>query len=96
MKICVVYTVPNLKKEEYLGTSRDLGIDHDDTSTWPKGLLSHTAGEAAEGWKIVDVWESAELFDEFLASKLMPSLKKTDTLPPKLEFFDVHSFDARN
>jgi hypothetical protein len=43
----------------------------------PKGLLSHTAGEAKGGVLIFDIWESADAFNTFMKDTLAPRIEKS-------------------
>ena len=46
------------------------------TSDWPvPGMLVHVAGQTANGFRVVDVWESEDAFRQF-GEKLMPILKE--------------------
>lgn len=58
----------------------------------PKGRLYHVAapGEEKGRWLVVDVWESAELLNQF-AQSLMPILQKEgiEAAPPKT--YPVHN-----
>jgi hypothetical protein len=43
---------------------------------WPvAGLISHTAAPTADGWLVVDVWESEEAFRQF-GETLVPILRE--------------------
>ncbi|MEU0085766.1 hypothetical protein [Streptomyces sp. NPDC006274] len=43
---------------------------------WPvAGLISHTAAPTANGWLVVDVWESEEAFRQF-GDTLVPVLRE--------------------
>jgi hypothetical protein len=66
----------------------------------PEGLIVHTATETDDGVRIVDVWESAEHQQRFMAERLGPSIGKVlqergipmDGPPPPFvitEAFDV-------
>jgi hypothetical protein len=61
---------------------------------WPvDGLIFHTAGQAASGFRVVDVWESQEKLDRFV-EQLRPALGEvgiTD-LP---EVYEAHTFVSR-
>jgi hypothetical protein len=45
-------------------------------SDWPvEGLLVHVAGEGAQGFRVLDVWESEEAFNRF-GETLLPILQE--------------------
>ena len=75
--IVAVFQTPSLTKERYEASVRGLGHNGPLTapSDWPvKGLIVHVAGQGPNGFRVVDVWESAEAFQAF-GAKLMPILQ---------------------
>jgi hypothetical protein len=40
----------------------------------PRGLILHVAGPTDEGFRTIDVWESAEAWEEFRAERLEPAI----------------------
>jgi hypothetical protein len=40
----------------------------------PDGLIVHTAGQAGEMFRIVDVWESRDAYERFAEDRLRPAL----------------------
>jgi hypothetical protein len=67
----------------------------------PPGLLFHAAGASPDGgWRIVDVWESREVFDRFLETKVMPAIAELlgpEALeqgePPRIESWPTHNLE---
>ncbi len=56
----------------------------------PAGMLYHAGGPVADGWRVVEVWESQEAADRFFKEKLGAALQKAGiTAPP--EVFPVHN-----
>ncbi|MBT2397466.1 hypothetical protein [Streptomyces sp. ISL-100] len=58
----------------------------------PDGLVLHTAWFAGDGFHVLDIWESEDLFPAFVAARIEPVLKgelgvKSD---PQVEFFPLH------
>jgi len=41
----------------------------------PVGILYHACGPVAGGWRISDIWESAEAFDRFVDGVLIPAMR---------------------
>jgi hypothetical protein len=60
---------------------------------WPEGVISHGACSTLDGtWIVVDVWQSQEAFDGFLAGRLGPAFEKVDGMPqPDVMPFQVHN-----
>jgi heme-degrading monooxygenase HmoA len=50
----------------------------------PEGLILHTVSDlGGERWKLVDVWESAEAFQNFVQNKLIPAIAEVDPDAPQ-------------
>jgi quinol monooxygenase YgiN len=62
----------------------------------PKGLLFHSAGPIANGWRVFDIWESKEAFDQFLKERLQTALQQAGITgrPARQEFFPIHNVYA--
>jgi hypothetical protein len=58
---------------------------------WPGGIISHTAGGTAQGWCVVDVWESQERFDAFMQSRLGPAMGQAGLPEPEVTPFEVYN-----
>lgn len=39
---------------------------------WPEGQLGHVAGPTADGFRIIDVWETRDAFERFEREVLAP------------------------
>ncbi|MBM4411769.1 MAG: hypothetical protein FJ037_10745 [Chloroflexi bacterium] len=78
MAIIAVFQSPTLTQATYEESVRRLSGGRQRMMTpadWPvEGLLAHVAGQGAQGFRVVDVWESEEAFQRF-GEKLMPILK---------------------
>jgi hypothetical protein len=74
----VVLVHEGITQEQYEESIRRLTNGQKDrmesVADWPApGLLSHTAGQGANGFRVIDVWESQEALDTF-GGQLMPLL----------------------
>jgi heme-degrading monooxygenase HmoA len=50
----------------------------------PEGLIVHTVTElGGDRWKLVDVWESAEDFQNFVQNKLIPAIAEVNPDAPQ-------------
>ncbi|MBI3978787.1 MAG: hypothetical protein HY331_11440 [Chloroflexi bacterium] len=60
-------------------------------SNVPAGGLYHVAAFDQKGLRVVDVWESAEAFQQFAETRLMPGVRQLG-LPgePKVEIYPAH------
>ena len=59
---------PEIGLEEYEEAREKVGWERD----FPAGAISHVAWMADDGFHVLDVWETAELFDTFVNERLMP------------------------
>lgn len=85
-KVMVEFDFPGMTAKEYDQIWSDLrtkGYEH------PKGLIHHAGAPTANGVKVVDVWESAEKFNEF-GQALMPILNKNGVKEPKPTILPLH------
>src|SRR5919197_1241557 len=58
---------------------------------WPvEGMLVHAAGEGPNGFRVVDVWESAEAARRF-GEKLAPHLRDAG-ITAEPEVYEAHAF----
>jgi hypothetical protein len=78
-------------------------LDQYDQATEALGLLPggpsspselfHWVAATDEGFRVVDVWESREAFEEFLETKiLMVSAEVGFVHPPEIKYFEVHNY----
>jgi hypothetical protein len=93
MAVVLVHQGPDVTRASYEQVVRSMmGKERPDSpSDWPvEGLLSHAAGEAPNGFRVVDVWESEEAAQRF-GEKLAPHLQEAGiTSPP--EVYAAHTF----
>ena len=49
----------------------------------PEGCELHIAGPVDEGWRVITVWESEDVFHRFREEKLLPAIREvTGREPP--------------
>jgi hypothetical protein len=93
MAVVLVHQGPDVTRESYekavtsmMGKSRP-----ESPSDWPsEGLLVHIAGEGANGFRVVDVWESEEAARRF-GEQLAPHLEEAGiTAVPEL--YEAYAF----
>ena len=70
-------------KDVYAKVNEILGIDMvSGEGDWPAGLLSHAAGRTADGWTVVEVWESREAQEKFMNERLGKALHQAGVEKP--------------
>jgi heme-degrading monooxygenase HmoA len=80
--------------EQYDAVSQALGINGDDG--WPAGVLTHSAGPGADGFVVIETWESEAAWNEFFTSRLQPAFEKVGGIPqPKVTRFEVEASHTR-
>jgi hypothetical protein len=63
----------------------------------PPGAISHWVSGTDDGLRIVDVWESREVFDRFAQEQIGPYTQQVGiTEPPEMVFRDVHNHLPRS
>lgn len=87
MAIAYVFEVPGAGVEEYEAVMEGLG----NRGRSVPGRLYHAAGPTEEGWMVIDVWESEEAFEAFLAEKLLPVARRVGFFASLPQSFTVHN-----
>jgi|SRR5437870_2229765 len=77
MAIGMLLDVPGGTQELYDRINETMfGTSDPPPSDMPDGLIFHTAGATADGWRIFDVWESRDHFDRFFEGRVVPALQQ--------------------
>lgn len=93
MPIVMVHDSPGVTQEQYeqVGLRLTEGRGLNSLSDWPvDGILAHTAGPTAGGWRVIDVWESEEAFQRF-GEVIGPVLQELD-YPGQPQVFELRNF----
>ena len=94
MAVVLVHQGPSLTQERYEETVRRITGGRsslESPADWPvEGLLVHTAGQGASGFRVVDVWESEDACRRF-GERLMPILQEVGIVDPP-EMYPAHTF----
>jgi hypothetical protein len=93
--IVAVFEAPGFTQEAYEETVRRLteGGRLASPSDWPvEGLLAPAAGQGPNGFRVVDVWESADAFQRF-GETLLPMLEDLG-IDGEPEVYPAHTFVA--
>jgi hypothetical protein len=84
---------PEVTKEKYEEVRRDVNWEGEP----PAGAKFHTAWIAADGFHVLDLWDSPADFENFVQKRLMPSVQKVGVDgQPKVEIFESLSVFAPN
>ena len=91
MSVAFVMQFDNIGQDKYDAVMKELGLDRLGAK-WPEGVLGHTAGKSANGWCVVDIWESEGAFGKFRETRLGPALMKVGGIPePQVTTFQVYN-----
>ena len=57
--------------------------------------LFHWVMGTADGFRVVDVWETREAFERFAQEKLIPIFQEVGVpRPPQIQFFEIYNYLA--
>ncbi len=57
------------------------------------GGLFHWVTKTNDGMRVIDVWDSKEVFERFAQEKIGPITQEVGILgPPETQFFEVHNY----
>ena len=78
MAVGVFMTMPGVKQKQYEQINKKLfGHYPFHAGDAPDGLLVHSAGPAADGWYVYDIWETKDKFNRFGEQRLGPAVRET-------------------
>ena len=88
MAIAALLEFANITPEQYDAVIADMGLNGKPAA---HGIF-HVAGPIDGGWRIVDVWDSVEAFNDFAQSQIMPLAQKHGLKePPQVSVWPVHN-----
>ena len=90
MAIALMISIPGVTQEQY-----DQVVEGVGEPRLGEGQVSHLAGPSADGWCVVDVWESRADFDRFMADRLGEQLQRAGWTEPQITEFAVYREDRR-
>ena len=60
----------------------------------PDGLIAHSAGFSGDTFRIYDIWESEDAYNQFLSQHLQPAIEAVvpmDQPPPNTTVYELHN-----
>lgn len=69
MTVMTTIDVLGMTAEEYGRVMNRLGVEHDPAL----GIYIHMTAKTDSGFRVIEVWESGEEFEAFLANRLAPA-----------------------
>jgi len=71
MAVVVIIEFPGGTEEMYEAVNAQLGVPDE----WiPDGLIAHSAGPIDDGFRVIDIWRSAEDFESQIPPKIIPKI----------------------
>ena len=70
MSYAIVIVFEGVTEADYWAVNATLGINPDGTGDWPEGIRSHAAGPTANGWVVIEKWESKAAQQAFMGGRL--------------------------
>jgi len=76
MAVGMLLDMPATGAEMYEAVNQQMfGTSTPSADQLPDALIFHSAGPAAGGWRIFDVWESREAFETFFREQVGPAMQ---------------------
>ena len=88
--ICRIYDVPGGTLDQYDQVDQALGPEA------PDGARLHLAGKTDEGFRVIEVWDSAEHIDRYMESGLGEAMQDAQIPEPAITEFEVHKLEWVN
>ena len=89
MAVAFVMDFAGGKREQYDAVLEKMQL----AGRMPSGGLEHTAGATAEGWRVVDVWDSREAFERFAQEQIKPFSAEAGMTAPTVMAVELHNFE---
>jgi hypothetical protein len=84
---------PEVTKEQYERARKEVNWE----GNQPKGAKYHVAWFGSDGLHVLDVWNSAQDFETFSRTRLMPVVQKIGVKgQPKVDLHEAHATFAPN
>ena len=88
MAVAVLMNFPGGGSDAYDRVLEKMGLTDGRT---PEGAQYHVAGEVDGGFRVVDVWDSAEQFQRFADEQIGPLTAEEGFPPPDVSMWEVHN-----
>ena len=90
MAVCIIMEFAGMNAERYEALMNQLRL-RGVNPAFPNGVVSNVVGFTGDSAFVVNVWDSKQLFEDFLANRLTPALEAVGGLPqPRVTTFDVY------
>jgi hypothetical protein len=90
MPVAVILEFENTNMDEYDQVVEKMGFSHGGHGA-PGGLF-HWVTETDGGFRVTDVWESKEIFEQFAQSTIAPLREEVGISEPKITYAEVYNY----
>jgi hypothetical protein len=91
MAVAIEMNFKDASIDQYDEVLKKMGLEHEGAA--PPGALFHWVEKNGDGLRVVDVWESREVFDRFAQEQIGPYTREVGiTEEPELSFHDVYNY----
>jgi hypothetical protein len=97
LAIGIIMEFNGFTPENYDAVSEQIGWP----TNWPDGLTFHVAGPAADGMRLVEIWDSREQHERWMEKTVQPGIQEAAAEaaaaapPPRFTEFAVHAQETR-
>ncbi len=88
MPVAFIMDFPGGTAADYDAVMEDMDLG----GRLPADALFHSAGASQTGWRVYDVWDSAEAFGRFAETKIGPITAKHGLPEPQIRSFEARTF----
>jgi heme-degrading monooxygenase HmoA len=88
MAVCLVIDIPGGTLEQYDAVKQALG---ESGGMLGDGQTFHAAGPTDDGFVVIDVWNSRDDFDRFIAGRLGEAIQAAGVPEPQIREIPVHN-----
>jgi len=91
MAVLAIFTGTGLTKQLYEALRPEVAWE----TKHPRGAVLHACGfDDAGTLHVADVWESADLMNDFVNNRLAPAMKKLGVPPPSVSVYPAHNVNV--
>jgi hypothetical protein len=95
MAVAIEMDFPGGTLDQYDEVIKRMGLDSGQST--PPGALFHWVTKTDDGIRVVDVWESREIFDKFSEEQIGPMTQAVGMAPPSnVAYHDVYNYLIRS
>lgn len=88
-KLVVIFEAPGMTSEQYDVILKELG---EKEASANQDRPVHLAFQKADGWCVIDVWESEEALKDFAEKNLIPAFQKLGIPPLQPKIIPLYRF----